>query len=202
MKKTIIGLATLAITLLPSVGFAQTQTTKTTDKVEQVSKQGKASKKLDKRERGVANKDVRSLKKRIGERNGCDSNCKAAYNDSVNFESLNLNDTQKEKIKSLNEARRVSVRGLKERARAQRAQNDTLAVMEGNQIELVQSKYLKDLREVLTADQYVQFLENNYVKGGNKGPKGPDMKMVKKGNRPQSGAPRSIKPAKNGVATR
>ena len=61
MKKTIIGLATLAITLLPSVGFAQTQTTKTTDKVEQVSKQGKASKKLDNRERGVANKDVRSL---------------------------------------------------------------------------------------------------------------------------------------------
>lgn len=199
MKKTLIGLAVFAMSIIPAVAVAQNQSSDNSVKVENVanSKGDKSKKdKKDKKDR----KDKDGKKARDGKKGDCKkADCKKGakdftarkgdmkggkmkggmkqgrvYNDSVNLASLNLNESQKTQIKALNEARKASARELRENARQARVAGDSSFVFDGTQIEMVQSKYLKDLRAVLTADQYVQFLENNYVKAG----------MGQKGNRP------------------
>lgn len=199
MKKTILGLAVLAMSIMPAVAASQTQSSDNSVKIEN---SGKGNYKGDKSKKGK--KDIKGKKCKEGKNckdgkqkcKGMKGECKKIYNDSVNFESLNLNATQKAKIKALNDARRTSARELRENARKARATGDTSFVFDGSQVELLQSKYLKDLREVLTADQYVQFLENNYVKNsvGQKG-MGPKVRKGEmKGAFGKDG--RKVKPAK------
>lgn len=206
MKKTLMGLAVLAMSLLPAAANAQTENNSTSG-INIENTKGKASKK-DKKDK----KDRKDAKSKSGDKKGKDgrgkkgdgkcvkqgcqnqkAECKAgkkgnrdmarkgdfkdqkkgrdfkgtrggkAYNDSINFASLNLNDTQMAQIQALNEARRASVREKREQIRAAKAAGDTTFVMNDTEMVELQSKYLKDLHEILTADQYVQFLENNYV---------------------------------------
>lgn len=187
MKKTIIGLAVLAMSIMPAVAATQNQSSDNSVKIENARKgnfKGDKSKKDKKDRKGIEGKEGKQCKEgkkcKDGKQmcKGKKGECKKIYNDSVNFESLNLNDTQKAKIKALNDARRSSARELRENARKARAAGDTSFVFDGSQVEVLQSKYLKDLREVLTADQYVQFLENNYVKNS-VGQKGMGPKMGK-----------------------
>jgi len=45
----------------------------------------------------------------------------------------------------------------------------------------IDRKYLNDLKSILTADQYIQFLETNYVESHGGKPKGDGDRMVKSG---------------------
>lgn len=208
-----MGLAVLAMSLLPAVANAQTESTSASGiNIENVN--AKASKK-DKKDRKDGKKGKERRGKKVEGKGSCKSGkaeCKSdfnkkcakkgtagkgdfkgmkkpgknlkakgmrkTYNDSVNFASLNLNDSQKAKIQALNESRRASAREMKEKARAARALGDTTFVINENGFAEVQTKYLKGLHEILTEDQYVQFLENNYVNTAHqqKAPKGRSMK--------------------------
>ena len=71
------------------------------------------------------------------------------------FEGLNITDAQKEQIKVLNEKQAAEARKF----RQERQKADS--------IQRVDSKkaYLKDLKNILGADKYVEFLENYYIIG-------------------------------------
>lgn len=215
MRKTLLGLAVLAMTLLPSVASAQTQSNENGTNVENVrTKDGKANKgKKDKKERGDKKGDARKGDRKLAKKGElkdakcCEKKCdkgmtarkggkgRQVYNDSVNLASLNLNESQKAKIQALDEARRVSAQEMRQQARQARMNNDTTVVFDGSEVEMIQSKYLKDLREVLTADQYVQFLENNYVKA----PKAHKAHAGMKAKKVRGESVRNIKPAKQAV---
>lgn len=76
------------------------------------------------------------------------------------FDNLNLTDAQKAKIKALRESQIKARQEKKQEAR--------------NQRDNARKNYLANLKTILTPEQYVQFLENNYLTGAKHG--GKDMK--------------------------
>lgn len=94
------------------------------------------------------------------------------------FDNLNLTDAQKAKIKALKENEKKARTENKEKARAERSN--------------ARKDYLANLKTILTPEQYVQFLENNYLNAGKQGHKGGmDMKRGdRKGGRDGKGMPR------------
>lgn len=102
------------------------------------------------------------------------------------FDGLNLTAKQQESLKALNEqtmkARQEA--GKQAKADKQKQHADRKAAKQA-----ARKEYLAKVKAILTPEQYVQFLENNYVnaapqmKGDRKGHKGPCM-GEKKGNRP------------------
>lgn len=162
----------MAMSLMPAAAMAQSQTKTAETKSEKVDK--KCPRK-DKCERG----DFRGKDGKRKHGKGGDRVCK----EQCLFESLNLTDDQKAKVKSLNEARQVSRQELFEQVRKARAMNDTSFKADKNLGQEINRKYLKDLQTILTADQYVQFLENNYLESQSRHPKGDRMskpgKMIK-----------------------
>lgn len=235
MKKTLLGLAVFAMTLMPSVAFAQSQTEESGVKVENTINGKEAKSKKDKKNKENKKRDGKrsdfqksgkcekgqkcDKAKKCDKAQKCDKakkggkdfgarkdgrkmmkGDKRAYNDSVNLASLNLNDSQLARVKVLNEARKTSARELREQARVARQNGDTTFVFDGSQVEMLQSKYLKDLREVLTADQYVQFLENNYVKAASSQKHlGSKVKAGKKDGKFRGEAGKRIRPAKENI---
>lgn len=203
MKKTFIGLAVFAMSFIPAVAVAQNQSNDQSFKVENIRK-GKSKEGKSKKDRKVKDGKQAFNGKKCDKKGRAsnDDKCKKLYNDSVNLASLNLNETQKAQVKALDNARRTSMRELRENARKSRMSGDTTFVFDGSQVELIQSKYLKDLRAVLTSDQYVQFLENNYVKGsiGKKGPgkemHNKDLKCLSQRNGKADKAKKAIKAMK------
>ncbi len=232
MKKFVIGLAAFAMTLVPSVAMAQSATSGTDVKVEKTQKYSKKDKKgkkegrkgsFDSKDKKACSeaclKDGKQCKaqsackdgKKCGAKSQACKNGKGlkdghrggrAYNDSVNFASLNLSADQQAKVKALNEARKASYKELQAQRKAAKAEAKKAAEQIGQdpafdftQVETVQTKYLKDLREVLTADQYVQFLENNYVKA-QRPAKGVRAQINKKAAKKSQRDGRMIKPMK------
>lgn len=102
------------------------------------------------------------------------------------FDGLNLTTKQQESIKALQEqtmkARQEA--GKQAKADKQKRHDDMRATKQA-----ARKDYLAKVKAILTPEQYVQFLENNYVnaapqmKGDRKGHKGPRMDE-KKGQRP------------------
>lgn len=102
------------------------------------------------------------------------------------FDGLNLTTKQQESLKALNEqtmkARQEA--GKQAKADKQKQQADRMAAKQA-----ARKEYLAKVKAILTPEQYVQFLENNYVnaapqmKGDRKGHKGSRMDQ-QKGNRP------------------
>ena len=97
------------------------------------------------------------------------------------FEGLNLTDKQKEQIKGL---------------RTEKSLNDSLR-------NKARADYLQNVKSILTPEQYVQFLENSYMKAGEKGNKGFDRKPLggrdgnfkfKKGPKAGSEAGKTVEP--------
>ncbi|MBD5173133.1 MAG: hypothetical protein HDT08_00660 [Bacteroidales bacterium] len=86
--------------------------------------------------------------------------CDKAKQGPCLFENLNLTDGQKAKIKDLKESQMKAREDRKKEARAQR--------------DNARKDYLANLKTILTPEQYVQFLENNYMAAGKRG--GKDMK--------------------------
>lgn len=82
------------------------------------------------------------------------ANCKAKGECPVlkGFEGINLTDSQKSRIKEICETNRKSGKQDKQAIRA-------------NKIER-KKNFLENVKTVLTPEQYVAFLENNYINGG------------------------------------
>lgn len=117
----------------------------------------------------------------------CDnSQCKVQQCDqrgACAFDNLNLTDTQKGKIKALHEKRvadRQARREANAKAKAEKKDQKRTTRVEAKKA------YLKDIKSILTPEQYTLFLENSFVNNAPKGPRGlKGMKPGKRnGNRP------------------
>jgi hypothetical protein len=93
------------------------------------------------------------------------------------FESLNLTTEQKGKLEALNS----ELRSKREAARKEIAAGDSVMHVAR---EDMKREYLKGVKEILTVDQYIQFLEDHYVKsqdmnarGGKQGIRKSDMRF-------------------------
>lgn len=166
MKKTILGLAFLAIASVSFGAMAQDKKDKSEckDKTECVAK----DKKCCKGEKG--DKARKAGKVKDGK--------KAAARQMALFEGVNLTTEQKGKLEALNSAVKVSRKEIKDKAKAARESGDTTFNVRQAQKDL-RKKYVEDLGEILGSDQMVVYLTNYYVNtGGNKGAKKMAMQRV------------------------
>ncbi|MDE6263560.1 MAG: hypothetical protein K2M11_00295 [Paramuribaculum sp.] len=86
------------------------------------------------------------------------------------FDNLNLTDAQKAKIQALKENQRK----MKDAQKKERGERKEAAQAERNN---ARKDYLANLKTILTPEQYVQFLENNYLAAGRHS--GKDMKDMR-----------------------
>ncbi len=76
------------------------------------------------------------------------------------FEGLNLTEEQQVKIQDLDKAMKASKEEMKAQAKENKGENK---VNPREAMKELRTKYLADLKNILTADQYTQFLQNFYV---------------------------------------
>lgn len=139
MKKTILGLAFLTIFGTSFTAFAQQDKSKCTNtecvKKDCKGKKGDKAKKGDKKLKDGARKQVDL------------------------FEGITLTEAQKTKIQDLNTAAKVSRQeNMKAAKESKESKADFMKAKKANR-----EKYLKDMSQILTADQYVQYLQNYYL---------------------------------------
>lgn len=105
--------------------------------------------------------------------------CKPGKCEKMNpFADLNLTSEQQGRIEALNNAMKVSRKELKEAAKTAKEKKDTTFNPRAAKKQL-RTKYVQDLSEILTPEQYTKFLQNYYINnGGNHG------KMAKKAGKP------------------
>ncbi|MDE6692784.1 MAG: hypothetical protein K2K05_05305 [Muribaculaceae bacterium] len=155
MKKKILSIAILALSLVSFSGVAQSQNNTTeTQRTEKVK--GSRADKKDQRERKNP------------------------------YEGLNLTDVQKARLQQLDENRKAQREQMKQQ-RKDRQSQDKAANMEARRAS--KKSYLDEVKAIIGPDQYVVFLENMYMNGGdkqgiahNKGGKG-DRQQKDRGNR-------------------
>ena len=151
MKKTIFGLAMAAMMLVGAGANAQN----TTSKVQA---------------RGMA--QTAEVAKKCDKQKECKGTCE--------FEALNLSESQLIQLKDINIKYEAQKRDLFDNAKENAAKDrDSIKNVTRQQAKEMKRSKLKDIKAVLTTDQYVQFLENNYV--NNPGPKGQMKKGPKQG---------------------
>lgn len=80
------------------------------------------------------------------------------------FEGLNLTDAQKTKIKELNTKRDATRTEKKKELKAEKQRKDATKMSERKN---AKKTYLAEVKAILTPEQYVSFLENFYINGGN-----------------------------------
>lgn len=136
MKKKILGLALIAMSVVTFTGMAQT-----TNKDNNVKKENIKGKKADKQMR----------------------------RNQVNpFEGLNLTDAQKTQLQNL-DTQCKAARDQQMKARKENKQrNDSTRMAERR---AAKKSYLDQVKAIVGPEQYVVFLENFYVNGGNRGNK-------------------------------
>lgn len=134
MKKKILGLAFIAMSLVSTSALAQTESTATKDNCTQtecLNKGGKAGKGFKKARKG-----------------------------RCAFEGLNLTDAQKAQLKQLGEKREAAAR---EARKQKQASDSTMRAAR----RASKKAYLEEVKAIIGPDQYVVFLENFYINGGN-----------------------------------
>lgn len=147
MKKKIFSVALLAMSLFAVNGIAQTPSNSNNTQIENV-KGKKAEKKGERRQKNP-------------------------------YEGLNLTDAQKTKLQQLDEKQKAQrmqkMEAMKAEKQANKAQkeSDKAAMKEARAAE--KKAYLEEVKAIIGPDQYVVFLENFYINGGNRG--GKDMKQ-------------------------
>lgn len=101
------------------------------------------------------------------------------------FDGIQLTDAQKAQLKTLKE------KGRADRATKQQAKQERKAQKRAGR-EAARKSYLDELKKILSPEQYLQYLENSYVRGGAKaGKPGKDVRGDKKGFK---GGPRGQRP--------
>lgn len=134
MKKKILGLAAIAMSLIALPYVAQNK----------------------------KNNDGRKKEARI-ENAQCTKDCKKGDRATCIFEGLTLSDTQKDRLKQLNEKQLADRKARKEALRADRQRNDSTMRAERR---ASKKAYLEEVKAIIGPDQYVVFLENFYLNGG------------------------------------
>lgn len=134
MKKKILGLAAIAMSLIALPSVAQNK----------------------------KNNDGRKKEARI-ENAQCTKDFKKGDRATCIFEGLTLSDTQKDQLKQLNEKQLADRKARKEALRADRQRNDSTMRAERR---ASKKAYLEEVKAIIGPDQYVVFLENFYLNGG------------------------------------
>ena len=89
--------------------------------------------------------------------------CKKVKRERPNpFAALNLTPDQQGRVEALNNGMKVSQNELKAAARKARENKDTSFNLRAQRKDL-RAQYIKDLGQILTPEQYVQYLQNYYV---------------------------------------
>lgn len=162
MKKKIVSLALLAVSMIGLPMMAQTPSGNSQNKnVENCCKANKGERKAKKDGAKMVKGEARQ------------------YNP---FEGLTLNDTQKnqlqqlqEKRKAMKEAKKADKQLEKADKRAEKQFNDSVRRAER---QASAREYLQEVKEIIGPDQYVIFLENMYVNAPQQG-----MKAFRQGGR-------------------
>ena len=137
MKKKILSVALIAMSLVTFNGMAQSQ----------------AKENLDKNNLGATVCDQQCPAPQ-GE---CRSCCQGP------FDGMNLSDVQKAKIKELNTKMQDSRRKQLEVRKDTKLRNDSLRRQERA---TAKKQYLEEVKSIIGPDNYVIFLENFYINGG------------------------------------
>ncbi len=143
MKKKVLGLALMAMTLVGFNGMAQDN-----------SQNSKAQCCKSKTECVKGDKQMK----------------KVAREAKNPYEGLTLTDAQKSKLAALDSKRmserKAKMESMKAEAKADKSKiaADRKALMEARKADRIE--YLKEVKEIIGPDQYVVFLENFYVNGG------------------------------------
>lgn len=97
------------------------------------------------------------------------------------FEGLNLTADQQAKLKEIPTPRQVAKTAAQgtDKAAGQKANAKAGCLISKD----IRANYLREIRTVLTPEQYLQFLENNYINGAMKGPKHDGKHMKKDGKK-------------------
>ena len=154
MKKKVLGLALMAMAL---IGF-----------------------------NGMAQNTAQGQKAQVENAKGCKGAKKCGPSKINPYEGLNLTDAQKSKLADLDSKRmaahKAKMEARKSEAKDQKADKsrsgaDMKARMEARKADRME--YLKEVKAIVGPEQYVVFLENMYVNGGQQG----GGKAIKQGHR-------------------
>lgn len=97
------------------------------------------------------------------------------------YDALNLSDDQKIKLDAANKKYRTDKQTLYNNAgKESRENNDSIRNVVRKKAMQLKEQNLKDIKSILTTDQYIQFLEQNYLQEQNYGKSRPN-----RGNKPQ-----------------
>lgn len=146
MKKKIFSVALLAMSLFAVNSIAQTPSTGSDTQIENV-KGKKCDKKCEKADKDGKKADKKEKRAKMNP-----------------YEGLKLTDAQKTKLQQLDEKRLAQHKQNKEAEKAENQRNDSLK-MEARKT--AKKEYLNEVKAIIGPDQYVVFLENFYINGGN-----------------------------------
>lgn len=84
------------------------------------------------------------------------------------YEGLNLTDAQKAQLQQLDEKRNAQRKQNAEAQKMEKQRNDSVQMAARK---TAKKEYLEEVKAIIGPDQYVVFLENFYINGGNQGGK-------------------------------
>ena len=184
MKKTILGISFLMMAAF--AGTAVAQNAPQTDS-QNACKTEKCDKKADCKKDDCKKSDCKSKKCDKREVKACKGDSCKQSRMAVLFEGLNLTDQQKAQVadlqKAMMESRSQMAEKMKAEAKAQKCDSSCnkkelkreMMAERKNGIKELRTKYLADLKNILTPSQYEQFLTNYFVNvqpSGHQGMKG------------------------------
>lgn len=94
----------------------------------------------------------------------CTANTNCTKAECSLFEGLNLTDTQKAQLQKLNADRKASREQLAKARKENKMRTDSAARVDRR---ASKKEYLEEVKAIIGPDQYVTFLENVYINGGN-----------------------------------
>lgn len=94
----------------------------------------------------------------------CTANTKCPKGECNLFEGLNLTETQKAQLQKLNANRKASREQLAKARKENKMRTDSAARADRR---ASKKQYLEEVKAIIGPDQYVTFLENVYINGGN-----------------------------------
>ncbi|MDE6027300.1 MAG: Spy/CpxP family protein refolding chaperone [Muribaculaceae bacterium] len=177
MKKTILGISFLLMAAFAGSANAQCPNEANCPdpencKKEQCDKKDCKVPDCKKNECADCSQDKQDCRRRDykGPRPGHHDMAAAEARQAALFEGLNLTSEQQQKITDLDKALKASRQELKDKAKEDKNARSRSAMMENEKA--LRVKYLADLNNILSAEQYTQFLQNFYV---NQAPVNPNM---------------------------